>query len=74
MANQGLVVFGEVGEGGNVLLRDYQEVHGGLRRDIVEGDDVIVFIELARGNLPGGDFAEQTVHGNSPACYKRSRV
>ncbi|MNH41032.1 hypothetical protein D3C79_1024480 [compost metagenome] len=54
-----------------MLLRDHQEVHGRLGGDVVEGEDLVVLVEFARGDLPGSDFAEQTVHGNSPACYKK---
>jgi hypothetical protein len=32
----------------------------------VEGYDLIIFIKLARGDVPGDDLAEQTVHGQSP--------
>ena len=58
VSGQQPVFFAQVGEGGNVLLGDDQEMHRRLRADVVEGDDLIVFVELARRDLPGGDLAK----------------
>jgi hypothetical protein len=66
VAGQRLVGFGEVGEGGDVALGDHQKMHRRLRADIVEGDELIVLVELARRNLTGDDLAEQAVHGQAP--------
>ncbi|MNG23103.1 hypothetical protein D3C84_1076670 [compost metagenome] len=46
-------------------LGDHQKMHWRLRADIVEGQHLIVLVNLARGNFPGDDLAEQTVHGYS---------
>jgi hypothetical protein len=37
-----------------------------LRCDVVESDDLVVFIKLVRGDVPSDDLAEQTIHGASP--------
>lgn len=70
MACQRPVCLGQVLEGGNVPFRDDQEVHRRLRADIVKRDNFLVFVELARGNFPRHDLAEQTVHGR----FLRPRV
>ena len=49
-----------------MFFRDHQKVHRRGRADVVEGYDLIIFIKLARGDVPGDDLAEQTVHGQSP--------
>ena len=66
VAGQGFVVFAKVVEGADVFFRDHQKVHRRGRADVVEGHDLIIFIKLARGDVPGDDLAEQTVHGQSP--------
>mgnify|MGYP006162790083 CR=1 FL=1 len=38
-----------------------EDVRGRLRIDVLEGDDVVVFVDLRAGNLSGDDAAEQTV-------------
>ena len=40
---------------------DNQRVEGCLRIDVPEGYDRFIFIDSLRGNLSGGDFAEQTI-------------
>jgi len=71
---QWLVAFLQVIEGGDVSFRDQQKVNGCLRRDIVKGDDLIVFIELARRNFTSDDLAEQTVHGADSWRWSRPGV
>lgn len=66
VAGQSFVVFTKVVEGADVFFRDHQKVHRRGRADVVEGHDLIIFIKLARGDVPGDDLAEQTVHGQSP--------
>src|SRR6218665_1911256 len=73
VAGQGFVVFAEVVEGGDMLFRDHQEVHRRLWANIVKRDNLVVFIKLARGNIPGDDLAEQTVHGLASGGQKGSR-
>ena len=43
---------------GNVGLGNHQEVNRRLRIYVVKSQNVIVFIELFAGNLPGDDPAE----------------
>jgi hypothetical protein len=59
---QRLVFMAKFIERGNVFLRDDQKVHGRLRANIVKGNDLFIFIELAGRNRTGDDSAEQTVH------------
>ena len=66
-----VILLAEIVERGDVLLRDHQEVHGRLGRNIVEGDDLIVFINLVCGDVSRHDLAEQTIHGGSPGLDGR---
>lgn len=53
--------------GSNVLLRHDEDMHRGLGIDIPEGEDLVVLIDLAAGDLPGDNLAKQAiVHGNAP--------
>jgi hypothetical protein len=44
-----------------VLLGNHQEVHGRTRVNVMEGEQFLVFIDLARRNLPFGDAAENAM-------------
>lgn len=68
---QELVVFAQLIEGTDVFFRDHQKMHRRLRADIVEGDDLIIFIQLARGDVSGDDLAEQTIHGPPPGLLEK---
>ena len=59
-------MFIQVMQGSDVLPGNDQEVHRRLRIDILEGDRQIVLIQALRGDLPGSDLAEQTLHGGAP--------
>lgn len=73
MAGERLVVLlAEVMKGCDVLFRDDEKMHRRLRGDVVESDDLVIFIDLLRGNFPGHDPAEQTIHGVSPALYDKA--
>ena len=61
MANDGAILFGDVVQRGDMLLRDHQKVHWGLRVDIVKGEDLIIFVYLLGRNLAVDDLAEQTI-------------
>lgn len=50
-----------LGEGGKVRLGHDEHVHGRLGIDVAEGEHVLVFVHLLRGDLPGADLAEQAV-------------
>src|SRR5579871_3997238 len=50
----------------DVLARDDEDVHRRLRVDVAERDDVVVLVHLGRGQVAGGDRAEEAVaHGCS---------
>ena len=47
--------------GGDVPLRDHQDMSGGLRIDVAERHDFVVFIDDIRLNLTGDHAAEQAI-------------
>src|SRR5205085_5824328 len=49
------VVLSDLGEGGEVLLRDQQDVRGGLRLDVAERKDRVGLVDDVRGDLPNDD-------------------
>ena len=55
------VVRRDLGHGADVGLGHHQEVGGRLGIDVVEGVADIVLVDLAAGDLPGNDLAEQTI-------------
>src|SRR5687768_5521135 len=61
-ADQPVVRRRQVVERRDVLLRDHQDVHRRLRVDVVEGEQLIVFVDLRRGNVTRNDLAEQAAH------------
>jgi hypothetical protein len=50
---------GGVGERGDVLFGDDEDVDGGLGVDVREGEDVVVLIEASDGDGAGGNLAEE---------------
>ena len=65
MAQQSAVSLSQRSGRGDVLFRDDEEMHLGLRGDVVECHHLLVLIELLRGVLPRCNFAKQTIfHGN----------
>ena len=62
MAEHGGILRRGVGERGEVLFGDEQDVHRRLRVDVREGEDVVVLIEAIDGDGAGGDFAEEAIH------------
>lgn len=46
---------------GEVLPGDDEQMGGGLRVDVGEGDAFVVFVDGLDGDLAGGDFAEKAV-------------
>ena len=59
------VVGAEVVEGGYVLLGDDEHVRRGLRLDVLEGEDVLVLVDLLRRDLAPDELAEEAVlHGD----------
>ena len=45
-------------QGCDVFLWDHQKMHRRLGRDVIEGDNLFVFIDLLRGEGPGDDLAK----------------
>ena len=50
---------------GNVLLGNDQEVDRSLGGDVVEGEDIIVFVDFLGGNFTLDNFTEKTVFTHS---------
>lgn len=55
------VVFGEVANRSDMLLRDDQEMHRGPGVDILEGFDPIVLIQGLARDLAGGEAAKKAI-------------
>ena len=53
-----VVVLTQIMQGCDVFLRDHQKVHRRLGRDVIEGDNLFVFIDLLRRNSPGDNLAK----------------
>jgi len=58
VSGERLVIFVQIVKRGDVFFRDDQEMYRRLRADIMEGNELIIFIELAGGNRTGDDSAE----------------
>jgi hypothetical protein len=61
VAHQCRIPYWDLVEGRDVLLRDHQEVHRGLWVDILEGQDMVIFIDLGRRDLPPDDLTKEAV-------------
>ena len=64
-AEDGGIVLCGVGVRGEVVLGDDEDVRGGLRVDVREGEGVLVFVEAGDGDFAGDDFAEEAGHEES---------
>ena len=53
-----VVVFAQTMQGRDMFFRDYQEMYRRLGRDVIEGDNLFVFIDLLRRDSPGHDLAK----------------
>lgn len=60
-AAEGVVLGGEVIEGGDVALGDDQHMQGGLGVDVFEGQNLVVFVEGFGGYLLGYHLAKEAV-------------
>ena len=71
---QGGVRVGGLRAGIDVILRDDHEVHGGHGVDVVEGEHVLVLVELAARDLPVHDLAVDAValHGHAVSPLARA--
>ena len=56
----GGVGLAQIIEAGNVLARNDQHMRGCLRVDVMERDDIAVFIDFLRGDLAVRNAAEET--------------
>jgi|TARA_R100000049_G_C1940058_1_gene84117 hypothetical protein len=45
-------------QGRDMFFRNYQEMYRRLGRDVIEGDNLFVFIDLLRRDSPGHDLAK----------------
>jgi len=62
MAEHGGILGRGMGQRGEVLFGDDQNVHRCLRIDVRKREDVAILIEALDGDGARGDFAEQTIH------------
>ena len=62
-----MVLGPEVVDGGNMLLWNDQDVGWRDRLNILEGDHLVIAIDLASGYLTGEDLAEETVLRHAPS-------
>ncbi|MNH39010.1 hypothetical protein D3C79_1001220 [compost metagenome] len=58
VASQGLVLFGQVIEGTDVLFRDDQKMYWCRGGNVLEGQDLVIFIDDIRRYFPVDDFEE----------------
>ena len=71
MGHHGAVAAVHLGHGADMGLGDHQEMGGRLGRDIVEGVADVILLDLAAGDLPGHDLAEQTIrHLDTLLCFR----
>jgi len=50
-------------QSGKMLLGDDENVRGGLRVDVFEGENVVVLVNFSGGNFAAEDAAEEAVGG-----------
>lgn len=65
VTGQGRIAFAQIGERRNFLLGDDQDMHGGLRIDVLERQALLVFVNNLGRNLPVNNpfenrFADRT--------------
>src|SRR5262245_27149376 len=63
LPHQGDVLFLQIVHGGNMQLRDNQDVYGGLRVNVFKSADGIVFVHNRSWCTLRNDVAENTRHG-----------
>ncbi|OHE62092.1 MAG: hypothetical protein A2Z99_10710 [Treponema sp. GWB1_62_6] len=69
--DQAFVIVGGVHEAGDMPLRNDEEVDRRTRGDVVEGENLVVLINLPARNLSPRDSAEQAVGLFHPAIISR---
>ena len=70
--DRGIVVAGGA-DAGDDALRDHENVHGGLRVDVANGEDVRVIADDFGGDFPGGDAFEEGHDSSSSSPRLRRR-
>lgn len=63
LADEIIVRGRQIIERRNMTFRDYEYVQRSLRIDVLERNQVVVFMHAFGGKLPGDDFAKQAGHG-----------
>ncbi|MPM82084.1 hypothetical protein SDC9_129142 [bioreactor metagenome] len=66
MADDGFVLLGEFIDPGDVFFRYDEHMHGRLRLNVMERDDLIVLIHLLGGDLSRYDFAKDAITHKNP--------
>ena len=56
-----IIRFG-LGDAGDRLFGNHQHVHGGLRVNVVKGEDEVVFVDNVGGDFAGDDFLKESHH------------
>ena len=70
-----LLIFGlQEGRSHDMFFGDDQKMDGRLGRDIPEGQEFIIFIELVRGDLAADDLTEETVFIHDFFSYRSGRI
>lgn len=62
MADHLMILRLGLGDAGDRFFGNHQHVHGGLRVDVVKGEDEVVFVDDFSGNFAGDDFLEESHH------------
>ena len=60
--DQGFILIGDIVSSGNRLIRHDQNMHGGRRPDIQEGNDARVAVKHGGRQVAGDDFLEKRRH------------
>jgi len=63
LAHQCDMLLLQIVDGGNVQLRDDQNVYRRLGIDVFNGHDLVVFVHHTGGSTSGGNLTENTRHG-----------
>ena len=59
--HQSLVLFFQLGHGNDVQFGHQKEMHRRPWMDVVKSQELVIFVDLAAGNDPGNDLAENAI-------------
>lgn len=62
MAEHLMIIRFSLGDTGDRFFWNHQHVHGGLRVDVVKGEDELVFVDNVGGDFAGDDFLKESHH------------